>query len=293
MRHIVRLLCRPLLEASYSQARARTLPPGTSARARCETTHSRAHKGPGRCLHRLRLSQLPDQTQKCVSRPSQCHQGSGAQLPAGEPAGLNFRLPSACRSSAPGPDNTDTCAVTISTPGQAHAPDLLLESWHKLAQQSAGGSRLHTNAQRQLWLWKAMLQASDCLHTACYCEENCYHLARRLMAASSALGQPARVLVVFISNAPKQVPLWRQRASRDTEHGSLVVWDYHVLCLSLGPHQPLVWDLDRWGCSGLSHAQAWHSRQHICTQPAPVRLHAAGVQPAGAAVPSCLSSTRR
>jgi len=52
-----------------------------------------------------------------------------------------------------------------------------------------------------------------------YCEENAWWLCRERLA------QPCGVL--FISNPAKQVALWQQRL------GDPVIWDYHVVALSL------------------------------------------------------------
>lgn len=110
-------------------------------------------------------------------------------------------------------------------------------------------------------------------YTASYCEENCHFLARQLLQAlPSAEQEPGCVLVVFVSNPAKQVPLWRQKAGRDED--GLVCWDYHVLCLSCGLQgQCLVWDLDRQaghplgGCC-LPLALTCHSKR-LCLSAAP------------------------
>ena len=82
-----------------------------------------------------------------------------------------------------------------------------------------------------------MLQA-DCLHQPCYCEENVYLLMQKLSAQSKW------VQAVFISNAARMCPFWRQKAG--SVPAGLVVWDYHLLCLEQPPQGPaLVWDLDR------------------------------------------------
>ena len=52
---------------------------------------------------------------------------------------------------------------------------------------------------------------SDCLYTACYCEENVYLLAQALQPRLDA--QLQDLFVVFVSNHGKLVPLWRQRAA--------------------------------------------------------------------------------
>ena len=102
------------------------------------------------------------------------------------------------------------------------------------------------------------LTAADCVYTPYFCEENSYKLCEQLVQ------RPFDVYVAFISNRNRQVgsrpadpcfyaacdslctclqiPLWRQRASR--QPSGLVVWDYHVLVLQRTGTDCLVWDLD-------------------------------------------------
>ena len=143
-----------------------------------------------------------------------------------------------------------------------------------------------------------MLTRSDCVHTACYCEENCYLLAERLVQQAPHTAA-SRVFVVFVSNTWKQVchvcshisreggpcccsfpdvknstyhtftsglaqvPFWCQTAGRG--EGLLVFWDYHVLVVvqasnpSTNDHC-LVWDLDRYCQHCISVVAALHSR---------------------------------
>lgn len=69
------------------------------------------------------------------------------------------------------------------------------------------------------------------IYTACYCEENIYHLARLYPDS----------FTVFISNHNRTVPFWsnKLRTSAENEQG-LVVWDYHVVLVSLDK----IWDFD-------------------------------------------------
>ncbi len=82
------------------------------------------------------------------------------------------------------------------------------------------------------------LTRTDCSHTPFYCEENVYKLCQLLEDAK------LRSTVVFVSNADRKVPLWRQRAGKDDQDG-LVVWDYHVfLVVTSTPSEHQVFDLD-------------------------------------------------
>lgn len=71
-------------------------------------------------------------------------------------------------------------------------------------------------------------------YTPFYCEENIWHLASSRSDRES--------LVVFLSNARFQIPLWMQRASQDPSQP--VVWDYHVILLEKKDDAYQVWDLD-------------------------------------------------
>ncbi|KAL7579317.1 hypothetical protein ACA910_013996 [Epithemia clementina (nom. ined.)] len=82
------------------------------------------------------------------------------------------------------------------------------------------------------------------LRVPCYCEENVWRLAYRKMHQDDQEGN--RYWVVFISNAIKNVPMFQQRANSDPNKS--VCWDYHVILLSLAPHDQsrslLVYDVD-------------------------------------------------
>jgi len=65
-----------------------------------------------------------------------------------------------------------------------------------------------------------------------YCEENAYLLVEALEARAR--------YALFVTNAARTVAIWRQRHAPDAR--SPVVWDYHVVALTLEP--TLVWDLD-------------------------------------------------
>eukprot|EP00897_Mesotaenium_endlicherianum_P010721 jgi/Mesen1/9678/ME000680S09087 len=92
------------------------------------------------------------------------------------------------------------------------------------------------------------VKREDFLYTSFYCEENAYMLCRRLPELGLAAADASDLLVVFISNAARQVPLWRQRAAQGgADAGGFVLWDYHVICIQFnsGPEKStLVWDLD-------------------------------------------------
>ncbi len=53
----------------------------------------------------------------------------------------------------------------------------------------------------------------DFSHTPCYCEENVLHMCQRISSNSSSSDVLDRCSVVFVSNARRAVPLWRQRAA--------------------------------------------------------------------------------
>ena len=73
------------------------------------------------------------------------------------------------------------------------------------------------------------------LYTACYCEENIWHLC----TDKSVQGDNRQV--VWIGSVEGHCPLWCQRASQ--RDGQPVWWDYHVILLT-HTTQWLVWDLD-------------------------------------------------
>lgn len=58
--------------------------------------------------------------------------------------------------------------------------------------------------------------AIEFTYTACYCEENAYHLCQQLKDHHTD-----QMFVVFISNPARQIPVWHQRAS-DREDGLVV-----------------------------------------------------------------------
>ncbi|KAM3596744.1 uncharacterized protein V6R79_019902 [Siganus canaliculatus] len=80
----------------------------------------------------------------------------------------------------------------------------------------------------------------NCVYTSCYCEENVWKLCEFVkLERTCPLGE---LLVVFISNDRRTVPLWRQKSGRGDE---AVIWDYHVVLLQVGPQsEPQVYDLD-------------------------------------------------
>ena len=86
------------------------------------------------------------------------------------------------------------------------------------------------------------LLADAGFYASCYCEEN---VARRLAALPAA--ERRRSFALVISNARRAVAVAHQRAG-DASRGGLVVWDYHVIALSLSEDETgsgwLAWDLD-------------------------------------------------
>lgn len=85
-----------------------------------------------------------------------------------------------------------------------------------------------------------MQVATDFKYTACYCEENAWHLIENLVSTSMAT--QAELFACFISNRNKTIPIFHQRSSARDD--GLVVWDYHVIVIQSGEGEELVWDLD-------------------------------------------------
>ena len=79
-----------------------------------------------------------------------------------------------------------------------------------------------------------MTDRSRFLYAANYCEENVWQLSRAPVLSGRRRG------ALFISNRDRHCPLWAQRAA--TQPDQPVVWDYHVVLLTLGPAQ--IFDLD-------------------------------------------------
>ncbi|KAF6250670.1 hypothetical protein COO60DRAFT_759816 [Scenedesmus sp. NREL 46B-D3] len=109
------------------------------------------------------------------------------------------------------------------------------------------------------------LSRQQCIYTACYCEENVYHLLQHLIHSKGR--QAVNLFAVFISNSSETVPFWQQQASQQPD--GLVVWDYHVVVLEVQQqpqqqqqqqqqHAAAVWDLDTllpFPCSVQQYAQ--------------------------------------
>jgi len=81
--------------------------------------------------------------------------------------------------------------------------------------------------------------AAQCSYAACYCEENVYKLCESVHKSTQEI---EKCFAVFVSNAKRVVPLWRQKAGRDEE--KLVIWDYHVVFIYKPDQRTLVYDLD-------------------------------------------------
>ncbi|CAN4107224.1 unnamed protein product [Withania somnifera] len=58
-------------------------------------------------------------------------------------------------------------------------------------------------------------------------EENTYLLCKMLCDDGLADIDGSDLLVIFISNEKKQIPLWHQKASQCAE--GVILWDYHVI----------------------------------------------------------------
>lgn len=92
---------------------------------------------------------------------------------------------------------------------------------------------------------KDHLDLSQFTYTACYCEENVFLLCKQLSQRGIAASDASDLYVVFISNAHRQIPIWRQKAS--SRDDGLAIWDYHVICVQAFHQQALeavVWDFD-------------------------------------------------
>ncbi|KAG0554828.1 hypothetical protein M758_12G125200 [Ceratodon purpureus] len=86
---------------------------------------------------------------------------------------------------------------------------------------------------------------SDFVYSSCYCEENVYMLCKKLSELGLAAPDASDLFVVFISNPKRQIPIWRQKSSKDV--GGLCIWDYHVICIQRDLRREkavTVWDLD-------------------------------------------------
>ncbi|XP_069544096.1 protein N-terminal glutamine amidohydrolase [Brachyistius frenatus] len=80
----------------------------------------------------------------------------------------------------------------------------------------------------------------NCNYTSCYCEENVWKLCEFVRTERTAPLE--QLLVVFISNENRKVPLWKQKSGRGDQP---VIWDYHVVLLQAGlQSDSLVYDLD-------------------------------------------------
>lgn len=91
------------------------------------------------------------------------------------------------------------------------------------------------------------IEASEQSYASCFCEENVYRLAEKMLELKQKSSTMTTVAfhVIFISNKMKQTPIWCQKAATNPE--AEVVWDYHVILCSRD-HQNLknnlVFDLD-------------------------------------------------
>ncbi|XP_026812465.1 protein N-terminal glutamine amidohydrolase isoform X1 [Rhopalosiphum maidis] len=83
-------------------------------------------------------------------------------------------------------------------------------------------------------------QKSECMYTACYCEENIWQLAKQILELNKDTPD-MKCYVIFISNYTKCVHLWNQNCSH-TE--GLVFWDYHVFLIVQHLDKTLVFDMD-------------------------------------------------
>lgn len=82
-----------------------------------------------------------------------------------------------------------------------------------------------------------MIEASDCLYTPCYCEENIYKFIEDYSDEFFEL------YAVFISNPHQRCVIWHQRL-REEPAINPVCWDYHVIAIGKKNSQSLVFDFD-------------------------------------------------
>jgi hypothetical protein len=66
------------------------------------------------------------------------------------------------------------------------------------------------------------LKKSNYDYCHCYCEENVYRLAQKLIDEKVVEHAEKQLQIVFISNENKTIPVWKKS-------GSHVIWDYHVI----------------------------------------------------------------
>lgn len=85
-------------------------------------------------------------------------------------------------------------------------------------------------------------QQNEFVYTACFCEENIWYLAKK-MIASAEQNKLTKPFVAFVSNHSQTVAIWHQR-SGDASNLGMVCWDYHVIFICELDGQPLVFDLD-------------------------------------------------
>ncbi|XP_060864842.1 protein N-terminal glutamine amidohydrolase [Metopolophium dirhodum] len=83
-------------------------------------------------------------------------------------------------------------------------------------------------------------QKSDCMYTACFCEENIWQLAKLILDLNKSTPN-MKCYVIFVSNYNKCVHLWNQNSSHNE---GLVFWDYHVFLIVQHLDKTLVFDMD-------------------------------------------------
>lgn len=73
-------------------------------------------------------------------------------------------------------------------------------------------------------------------YTACYCEENVWHLCANPVVPA------LEKKVIWVSSLQQVCPIWNQRSAASA--GESVWWDYHVFLLARTSDSWQVWDLD-------------------------------------------------
>eukprot|EP00980_Cylindrotheca_fusiformis_P005028 scaffold1062_cov130-Cylindrotheca_fusiformis.AAC.34 len=80
------------------------------------------------------------------------------------------------------------------------------------------------------------------LRVPCYCEENVWRLAYRLMNGDGEEQRNLKYHVVFVSNPEKCVPMFQQLAIANPFDPCF--WDYHVVLFQTSPEGTRVHDID-------------------------------------------------
>lgn len=80
------------------------------------------------------------------------------------------------------------------------------------------------------------------LRVPCYCEENVWRLAYRIIHRKPKQERELQYHVVFVSNPAKCVPMFQQLANEDPLDPCF--WDYHVILFHTSQQETIVLDID-------------------------------------------------